>query len=147
MLQLSQFTENRCVERRKMMSLTKLPPEEVTEILSQVSVMISKKGWEFLLPFDSEFVSKFPEVVERQSMIWQMKKQQRIRHSSSSPGSMDSSPPRRRSRNKSISSEDEESDGHGSRRRRQSDTGGSGPRRQRRSSTRSDIGIPSRVET
>lgn len=149
-MQLGQFTEHRFVKRKEMIEMSKLPTEEVTEILTQVSRMIPKKGWEFLLPYDMSFVSRFPEVVERQSLIWQMKKQQRIRRSSSSGSS---SPTRRRSRNKSISSGEEsgsgtESEGQKSRRRRQSESGsGSGGRRQRRNSTRSEIGIPTKVET
>jgi len=78
-LQLAQFTDTRVVERKKIAALTRLPHEEVTEILSNVSRMVPKKGWEFLLPYDSEFVSNFPTVVERQRLIWEVVKNQQAR--------------------------------------------------------------------
>jgi len=129
-----------------MVGLTRLPTEEVTEILSQVSRMVPKKGWEFLLPYDAEFVSRFPEVVQRQTLLLEMRNQQQTRQKSVSDGKdAPLKPPattnvRRRSRNMSISSDnDSGAEADNSRGRRGN--------RSRRNSSRSDVGIPTKVET
>lgn len=125
------------------MAQSRLPEEEVTEIMSQVAVKVrGRKGWDFALPYDSSFMSRFPEVVERQGLIWQMKKQQRMRQASrSNSGDQGGSPQRRRSRSSrsiSIGDGDEGEERRG---------GGGGRGRRRRTSSRSDmVGIPSKVE-
>jgi len=40
------------------MSVIKLPSEEIREILEQVSRLQVNKGWELQLPFDKDFVSR-----------------------------------------------------------------------------------------
>jgi DNA-directed RNA polymerase-3 subunit RPC5 len=104
--QLSKFTENRFVDRKEMIALTRLPTEEVTDMLQHVANSVSKKGWEFRLTYDSQFVNRFPEVVQRQTLIWDMKNQQHNdSHLESSPekGKPTGAPSRIRSRNKSFS--------------------------------------------
>ncbi len=140
--------------------LTKLPPEEVLEILTQISNLVPKKGWEFILPYDTNFLGRFPDVVDRQLMMWGLKKptllNPRARHSSnSSEMSVASAPTRRRrkSSRKESTSQSSGDEGGGNSperrgRRRQSDANS----RQRRNSTRSEtnnnpVGIPSRAET
>ena len=51
----------------------KLHAEVVKEILEQMSRFKPKTGWEFKLPYDSEFVHKYPDVVQRQNMLWDAK--------------------------------------------------------------------------
>ncbi|KAG9350254.1 hypothetical protein JZ751_026608 [Albula glossodonta] len=47
-----------------------LPPEDVKDFLEQMSVPRVNRGWEFLLPSDTEFVRKHPDVAQRQHMLW-----------------------------------------------------------------------------
>ncbi len=61
------------MDRTKMCELSRLPVQEVTEILSKIARVIRRVGWEFLLPYDSGFLTSFPDVVQRQSMIWEAK--------------------------------------------------------------------------
>lgn len=75
--QLMEFTKHRYVDRQKTVVLTKLPQEEVAEILGQVSVLDRGKGWEFMGSCDDDFLIKYPEVVERQGLIWQLKRERR----------------------------------------------------------------------
>lgn len=44
--------------------------EDVKDFLEHMAVVRINKGWEFLLPCDSEFVRKHPDVVQRQHMLW-----------------------------------------------------------------------------
>ncbi|XP_029433547.1 DNA-directed RNA polymerase III subunit RPC5 [Rhinatrema bivittatum] len=64
------FTRSRWVVRKEIATVTKLCPEDVKEFLEHVSMARINRGWEFLLPFDEEFVKKHPDVVQRQHMLW-----------------------------------------------------------------------------
>lgn len=35
-----------------------------------MAVVRINKGWEFILPYDGEFIKKHPDVVQRQNMLW-----------------------------------------------------------------------------
>ena len=54
-------------------SIIKLHAEDVKAMLEQMSRLKVNKGWEFVLDYDSEFVAKHPDVVQRQYMIWEAK--------------------------------------------------------------------------
>ena len=94
-----------------MCNLTKLPVEEITEILQPVARKVPREGWEFKLPEDAEFIAQFPDVIIRQNKIWERKTEQKFRRLSGT--SVDSSRQhivgasgqRRRSRTKSVSSD------------------------------------------
>uniref|UniRef100_A0AAY4BHT1 DNA-directed RNA polymerase III subunit RPC5 C-terminal domain-containing protein n=1 Tax=Denticeps clupeoides TaxID=299321 RepID=A0AAY4BHT1_9TELE len=47
-----------------------LPPEDVKDFLEQMSASRINRGWEFLLPSDTDFIKKHPDVVQRQNMLW-----------------------------------------------------------------------------
>lgn len=53
-----------------------LPPspqlcaEDVKDFLEHMAVVRINKGWEFILPYDGEFIKKHPDVVQRQHMLW-----------------------------------------------------------------------------
>uniref|UniRef100_A0A4W3I198 Polymerase (RNA) III (DNA directed) polypeptide E n=1 Tax=Callorhinchus milii TaxID=7868 RepID=A0A4W3I198_CALMI len=64
------FTQGRLVVRKEVSAIIKLPPEDVKDFLEQMAVPRINKGWEFLLPYDAEFVKKHPDVVQRQHMLW-----------------------------------------------------------------------------
>ncbi|KAJ8246352.1 hypothetical protein GJAV_G00266780 [Gymnothorax javanicus] len=64
------FTQERSVMRKEIGAVIKLPPEDVKDFLEQMSVSRVNRGWEFLLPTDTEFVRKHPDVAQRQHMLW-----------------------------------------------------------------------------
>ncbi|KPP73263.1 DNA-directed RNA polymerase III subunit RPC5-like, partial [Scleropages formosus] len=64
------FTQERSVLRKEVAAIVKLPPEDVKDFLEQMSVPRLNRGWEFLLPTDTEFVRKHPDVAQRQHMLW-----------------------------------------------------------------------------
>nr|XP_033770079.1 DNA-directed RNA polymerase III subunit RPC5 isoform X1 [Geotrypetes seraphini]XP_033770080.1 DNA-directed RNA polymerase III subunit RPC5 isoform X1 [Geotrypetes seraphini] len=64
------FTRSRWVVRKEVAAVTKLCPEDVKEFLDHVAMPRINRGWEFLLPFDEDFVRKHPDVVQRQHMLW-----------------------------------------------------------------------------
>ncbi|XP_041086754.1 DNA-directed RNA polymerase III subunit RPC5-like [Polyodon spathula] len=64
------FTQERWVERKAVAAVIKLPPEDVKDFMEQMSVTRINRGWEFLLPHDSEFIKKHPDVAQRQHMLW-----------------------------------------------------------------------------
>lgn len=102
---MSQFNENRLLQRRKMCELTNLPIEEVTEILTDLAVVVPRKGWEFMKPFDTDFVATCRDVVQRQSLMWEMKSANREHPVEfKTPPSLGSSP-KRKARTVSFSSD------------------------------------------
>lgn len=64
------FTLERSVMRKEITSIIKLPPEDVKDFLEHVSAPRVNRGWEFLLPTDSDFIKKHPDVAHRQHMLW-----------------------------------------------------------------------------
>ena len=70
------FTQNRFVIRKDISTVVKLTAEDVKEILKQMACLRVNKGWEFMFEYDSEFVNRHPEVVQRQQMLWDAKFQQ-----------------------------------------------------------------------
>lgn len=47
-----------------------LLPEDVKDFLEHMAVPRINRGWEFLLPSDSDFIKKHPDVAQRQHMLW-----------------------------------------------------------------------------
>ncbi|XP_007516625.1 DNA-directed RNA polymerase III subunit RPC5 [Erinaceus europaeus] len=64
------FTQSRWVVRKEVATVTKLCAEDVKDFLEHMAVVRINKGWEFLLPYDGEFIKKHPDVVQRQHMLW-----------------------------------------------------------------------------
>ncbi|XP_030140482.3 DNA-directed RNA polymerase III subunit RPC5 isoform X2 [Taeniopygia guttata] len=64
------FTQDRWVVRKEVAAVTKLCPEDVKDFLENMSVARINKGWEFMLPYDEDFVKKHPDIVQRQQMLW-----------------------------------------------------------------------------
>ncbi|XP_077131160.1 DNA-directed RNA polymerase III subunit RPC5 [Ranitomeya variabilis] len=64
------FTQDRWVVRKEVGTVTKLCQEDVKDFLDQIAIPRINKGWEFMLPFDEDFMKKHPDVVQRQSMLW-----------------------------------------------------------------------------
>lgn len=67
------FTQSRYVVRKDIASVIKLPAEDVKDVLEQMARLKVSKGWEFLLPPDTDFLHRQPEVAQRQAMLWDAK--------------------------------------------------------------------------
>ncbi|KAK7019779.1 DNA-directed RNA polymerase III subunit RPC5, partial [Halocaridina rubra] len=71
------FTKNTSVIRSEVAEMVRLPGADIKDILSGVSTHSTERGiWEFLLPTDHAFLKKYPEVFQRQQMIWQSRSEQ-----------------------------------------------------------------------
>lgn len=71
------FTKNSTLLRNEIAELIKLPSNDIKEILRGVArYRASRAIWEFLLPTDKTFLKKYPDVVQRQQMIWQSRNEQ-----------------------------------------------------------------------
>ncbi|XP_060071471.1 DNA-directed RNA polymerase III subunit RPC5-like isoform X2 [Ylistrum balloti] len=69
------FTQSSHVTRKDIASIVKLPAEDVKDILEQMSRIRANCGWEFLFAYDSDFSNRYPEIVQRQKMLWDAKYQ------------------------------------------------------------------------
>ncbi|KAG8433094.1 hypothetical protein GDO86_017396 [Hymenochirus boettgeri] len=65
------FSLDRWVVRKEIATVTKLCQEDVKEFLDHIAIPRINQGWEFMLPYDEDFVKKHPDVVQRQNMLWQ----------------------------------------------------------------------------
>lgn len=53
-----------------------MPTEEVLAILRSVAKYTPDYGWELLLPRDTAFEEKYPDVIEKQNMFWEARQRQ-----------------------------------------------------------------------
>ncbi|XP_044759319.1 DNA-directed RNA polymerase III subunit RPC5 [Coccinella septempunctata] len=67
------FTKNQFVERKKVASIVKVPAEEVKEIFKGVSSLRHNKGWELNLETDFDFIAKYPDIEQRQTLLWEQR--------------------------------------------------------------------------
>ncbi|XP_059475232.1 DNA-directed RNA polymerase III subunit RPC5 [Neocloeon triangulifer] len=65
------FTTQETVACKKLTKLTKIPAEDIIEILAKIAFKVSKVGWKFKLDEDKQFIKKHPEVVEQQSRMFE----------------------------------------------------------------------------
>ncbi|XP_023210358.1 DNA-directed RNA polymerase III subunit RPC5-like [Centruroides sculpturatus] len=70
------YTQENILKRKEIMSIVKLPLEDITEMLRHVAHWKASLGWQFAYSFDESFVSKYPEIVQRQQMLWDARYQQ-----------------------------------------------------------------------
>ncbi|XP_064478895.1 DNA-directed RNA polymerase III subunit RPC5-like isoform X2 [Ornithodoros turicata] len=68
------YTQSRHIVQQKLVDTIRLPPEDVKMMLSSMG-RLTPQGWEFLLPYDKNFVSRHSDVVQRQQMLWDAKQQ------------------------------------------------------------------------
>lgn len=61
--------------RPQVIFATQLPPEEATEVLQSVAKLNSDKKWELLLSPDENFEQRYPDLVQRQEMVWRATEQ------------------------------------------------------------------------
>jgi len=64
------FTKQEFLIRREVTKQVRISGDEVKNILEQIAKMKVGSGWYLKLPRDSSFIEKFPEVQERQAMVW-----------------------------------------------------------------------------
>ncbi|CAB3224412.1 unnamed protein product [Arctia plantaginis] len=65
------FTQHPYVDRRKIAAAVRLPAPQVLEIISSVAKFNERVGWELLIPPDTAFEAKYPDVVQRQNLYWE----------------------------------------------------------------------------
>lgn len=100
------FTEHEYVDRKTITTLIKLPPEDIKEIFENLGRSESKKGWKLIVPSNTEFISRYPEIAQRQEMFWEAKRKH-LKEVMEAPNH----PPqrqRRKSNRESVGSENEE---------------------------------------
>ena len=68
-----QFTQSRNVIRKDIQSTTKLPADDILEMLTGVASMRHGHGWNFRLDHDVEFCNKYPDIVKTQNAFWDHK--------------------------------------------------------------------------
>ena len=64
------FTKHEFLIRREVTKQVNISGEEVKNILEQIAKMKVGSGWHLKLPRDKSFIHKFPDVEERQAMVW-----------------------------------------------------------------------------
>ncbi|CAG4937054.1 unnamed protein product [Parnassius apollo] len=70
------FTQHPYVDRRKVSAAVRLPPSDVLEIIQSVAKFNSRTGWELLLPPDTAFETRYPDIVQRQNLYWEARQRQ-----------------------------------------------------------------------
>eukprot|EP00794_Sanderia_malayensis_P009129 gene9129-10102_t len=70
---LWRFNHKRMLERKDIISVIRIPSEELRDMLEQVARQKPPHGWEFRLPTDSDFLHKHPEVIKSQLQVWKSK--------------------------------------------------------------------------
>lgn len=68
------YTQSRFVTQAKFADTVRLPMMDVKTLLEEMA-RLTPSGWEFKLPYDKDFITKYPEVVQRQKMLWDAKQQ------------------------------------------------------------------------
>lgn len=78
-LLLWSFNQNRTVSRPQYSKRVKIPDHDVLELFNQLAIYKSNtKKWELKLPTDKKFLSNFPDVVQRQTTFWKVRKANKL---------------------------------------------------------------------
>ncbi|CAD7004910.1 DNA-directed RNA polymerase III subunit RPC5 [Ceratitis capitata] len=72
---LFRFSRVKYLYRRQVITATQLPPDEAAEVLHSVARLNSEKKWELLLTPNKEFEQRYPELLQRQEMVWRATEQ------------------------------------------------------------------------
>lgn len=72
---LFRFSRVKYLYRRQVITATQLPPDEAAEVLHSVARLNSEKKWELLLSPNKEFEQRYPELIQRQEMVWRATEQ------------------------------------------------------------------------
>ncbi|KAK1130022.1 hypothetical protein K0M31_019707 [Melipona bicolor] len=71
---LLSFTEHEFLDRKTISSVIKLPPDEINEIFTNLAIYETKKGWRLVIPSTKEFTESYPEIAQRQEILWEAKR-------------------------------------------------------------------------
>ncbi|XP_031837330.1 RNA polymerase III subunit E isoform X2 [Nomia melanderi] len=71
---LLSFTEHEYLDRKTISSVVKLPPDEIKEIFMNLATHEPKKGWRLIIPPTKDFIERYPEIAQRQEMLWEAKR-------------------------------------------------------------------------
>lgn len=73
------FNQNRIVSRPEYSAKVKIPDHDILELFNQLALFRTDiKKWELKLPTDQRFLDRFPEVVQRQTTFWKVRKANRL---------------------------------------------------------------------
>lgn len=64
------FNRKRVLSRKEVSSNTRIPTEELREVLEQIGKQRPAQGWEFMLNTDNEFLRGYPEECSNQLLMW-----------------------------------------------------------------------------
>ena len=67
------FNRKRVLSRKEVASNTRLPTEELREVLEQIGKQRPAQGWEFMLNTDNEFLKGHPEDCLNQLSLWKQR--------------------------------------------------------------------------
>lgn len=73
--QLFRFSRTKHLYRPQVIYATQLPPEEALDVLKSVAKVNTDKKWELLLPPNLQFEQRYPDLVQRQEMVWRATEQ------------------------------------------------------------------------
>ncbi|XP_076172472.1 RNA polymerase III subunit E [Ptiloglossa arizonensis] len=71
---LLSFTEHEYLDRKTISTIVKLPADEIKEIFANLAIRKPKKGWHLIIPPTKEFIERYPEIAQRQEMLWEAKR-------------------------------------------------------------------------
>ncbi|XP_076650808.1 RNA polymerase III subunit E [Halictus rubicundus] len=71
---LLSFTEHEYLDRKTISSVVKLPPDEINEIFMNLASHEPKIGWRLAIPPTKDFIDRYPEIAQRQEMLWEAKR-------------------------------------------------------------------------
>ncbi|CAL1678401.1 unnamed protein product [Lasius platythorax] len=100
------FTEHQYLKRNAVLSFIKLAPDEINQIFAELGIYEPKKGWRLKQPPNLSFCNTYPDIAQRQEMVWDAKR----KHLRETMDAYNQPPQRqrRKSNRESLGSENEE---------------------------------------
>lgn len=69
------FTQNRFVSRLEFSKTVRMPDHDILELFNQLAIFRNNiRRWELKLPTDTKFLEQFPDVVQRQTTCWKVRR-------------------------------------------------------------------------
>lgn len=69
------FTQNRFVSRMEFSQTVRMPDHDVLELFNQLATFRNNiRRWELKLPTDTKFLDQFPDVAQRQTTCWKVRR-------------------------------------------------------------------------
>ncbi|GAB6021690.1 DNA-directed RNA polymerase III subunit RPC5 [Chamberlinius hualienensis] len=67
------YTQSVCISRSSIDSVIKIPNDDLVDILKSISNYEANKGWILAFTVDEMFEKQYPEVMQRQKLLWDAK--------------------------------------------------------------------------